>query len=147
VNNGSEAIPAEWWNKTIEFEKKLGYRLVLKKISYPLKAPASKTIDYSMEWENKGVAPVYQQYQLIIRLTAGNKKYTMATAEDPRKWFPGTSVTSSSVKLPVNIPAGKYIVEVGLVKPGTLMAAVNLANEGKTDDGWYQAGEMEIIKK
>jgi hypothetical protein len=145
VNNGSEAIPEQWWYKTVEFEKKLGYRLLLKKISYPLKSDAGKDIDYTMEWQNKGVAPLYQPYQLAIRLSAGTRKFTILTPEDPRQWFPGTSIVHSTIRLQNDIASGKYTVEVALVKPGTNEAAINLANKGRTADGWYKAGEMEIV--
>lgn len=145
VNNGSEAIPEEWWNKTIEFEKKLGYRLVLKKITYPLRSSAGKDFECSIELENKGVAPMYRQYQLAIRLSGSNKKFVIVTGADPRKWYPGSIIINENIKLPLAVPVGKYNVEVGLVNPGSSEAAINLANEGRTSDGWYQTGELEII--
>nr|MBA4167000.1 DUF4832 domain-containing protein [Chitinophagaceae bacterium] len=144
VNNGSEAIPAAWWGKTLAFEKKLGYRFVLKKISYPLKAGAGKDVACKMEWENKGVAPVYNPYYLSVRLSRNGKTFNIITDTDVRKWYPGTSMVNTSVHLPAKMETGKYKVEVGLVKPGTAEAAINLANEGRSTDGWYGAGEIEI---
>ena len=144
VNNGSEAIPEEWWGKTLEFEKKLGYRFVLKKIAYPVKAGVGKDVACEMEWENKGVAPVYNPYDVSLRLTTKGKSFTFITDMNIRSIYPGTSVIKTSIHLPASMESGKYKVELGVVKPGTAEAAVKIANEGKTADGWYSVGEIEI---
>jgi hypothetical protein len=147
VNNGSESIPVEWWNKTVEFEKKRGYRFVLNKISCPINAAAGKFIDLAMEWDNKGVAPIYLAYDVVIRLSSGDKKFLLNTDADPRKWFPGTTTMTSRLKLPAKLTTGNYEVDIALVKPGGSDPAIQLAIEGKTPDGWYRVGQLYIKNK
>src|SRR5690349_8263895 len=64
INIKSTAIPEEWKPAFREFEKKLGYRYILRRLEYPSTAKAGTMIPVSMWWLNAGVAPVYGDYWL-----------------------------------------------------------------------------------
>jgi len=65
-------------------------------------------------WENIGVAPIYREFVFAVRL------------------------------IPFDAPLGKYQLEVAIVSPVSFEPCVQLAIEGKTNDGWYGIGAIEI---
>jgi hypothetical protein len=149
VNNGSEEVPAEWYPKVKEFEKKLGYRLVLNELTYPSAVKKGEVISCNMKWQNKGVAPLYNTYQLAIQLvskTDAARRYPIATDTDLKKLFPGNTDLKSSVTIPSEIEAGEYELEMGVVEPGTKKPAIQLAIAGKTPEGWYKMGTIAITE-
>ncbi len=87
---------------------------------------------------------MYQHYDLVVRLIATGKKTVISTDARPEQWMPGKSVVNSVVEIPSGITPGKYKVEIALVTPGTANAVISIANKGKTSDGWYSTGEIEI---
>lgn len=72
-------------------------------------------------------------------------KFKNKNSSDPRKRKPGATINNEYLKLPGQVAPGKYAVQIGLVKPDTSEAAINLSNEGKTGDGWCQFGGLEIM--
>jgi hypothetical protein len=147
VNNGTEAIPEEWYVKVTEFEKKLGYRFVLNEFTYPSAAKKGQAISCSMKWHNKGVAPLYNTYQLALQLVSKSdtgKKMIIAVDTDLKKLFPGSTDVNSSITIPKQTEPGEYEVELGMVVPGTKTPVIQLAIAGKTKEGWYKMGTINI---
>src|SRR5207245_11723799 len=64
INIKSTAIPAEWKPQFEEFEKKIGYRFLLRRIEYPRGVHPGRMAMFRMWWRNAGVAPVYREYPL-----------------------------------------------------------------------------------
>ncbi len=60
VNIKSSAIPPEWKNRFDEFQRRIGYRLALRRVEYPKQARLGTMIPVSMWWLNAGVAPPYR---------------------------------------------------------------------------------------
>jgi len=58
--------------------------------------------------------------------------------------MPGDILHNEHLFIPHDAPLGKYRMEVAIVSPVSYEARVKLANEGKTDDGWYFIGDIEI---
>jgi hypothetical protein len=58
INIKSTAIPSEWQNAFDEFQKKIGYRFVLRRIEYPQSVKAGQMMPLSSWWLNTGVSPV-----------------------------------------------------------------------------------------
>ncbi len=147
VNNGSESIPEAWWAKVKEFEKKLGYRFVLNQLEYSSTAAAGDTMDYTMTWENQGVAPIYQDYPLTFHLVSvdnTSKSRNIETDEDITQWIPGQTTSTSKIEIPADIAPGKYNLYIGLIHPRTKEPAIKLAIESRTDEGWYPMGKIQI---
>ncbi len=146
VNNGNQAIPAEWFAKVQEFEKKLGYRFVLHEMTYPEKVRAGQAFMLNMRWLNRGVAPVYNPYTLSLKIVStadSTTSYSINTDADLLKWLPGEIDYSTTWSIPGGATPGSYYVRAALTNPGG-KPAIHLAIEGETADGWYQLGKIEI---
>jgi hypothetical protein len=147
VNNGSYEVPKEWWPKIQEFEKKLGYRFALVEFTYPSSVKNGELMKYTMKWENSGVAPIYMQYPLAFNISSisdSTKRWIIVTNEDIKHWMPGVTDINSELKMPDNIPSGKYEISVGLISQVTNKPVISLAIEGKGSEGWYKMGEILI---
>lgn len=145
-NAKSSPVPEEWQPLVDEWLKKMGYRFVLRRLTYPSVVRPYDPIDFTTWWENKGVAPVYKEYKLAFRLV--NKKIThvMISDADIKKWFPGDIVYDDRLFLPGEFPEGEYDFQIAIVAPDSHKPKIKLAIEGIRDDGWYQLGKITVKK-
>jgi len=144
VNIKSSAIPPEWKTRFDDFQKKMGYRFVLRRLEYAPRAKAGAMAPLHMWWLNAGVAPVYQPYELALQLTSGAGAATIKLPADLRKWLPGDTVYDSTVYIPATLKPGGYRLRVALLDPRTEQPAIRLAIEGRQPDGWYDVGAVSI---
>ena len=119
VNVKSTAIPPEWKNQFDEFQKKMGYRFILRRLEYPQRAKAGAMIPVSMWWLNAGVAPVYRPYRLAIQFWSQASSAVAPLDTDVRKWLPGDAVVDANVYVPDSLKPGTYRVRVALLDPRT----------------------------
>ncbi len=140
INIKSTAIPAEWRPKFDEFQKRIGYRFMLRKFEYPAAVRPGQMAAISMWWFNGGVAPIYRD--VLLALEVGTQ--VIKTNANPRNWLPGDSVVEETVYVPEGLKPGKYPVRVALLDQRTGQPAVKLAIEGHEPDGWYRVGEIEV---
>ena len=140
INIKSTAIPTEWKPAFREFEKKIGYRFVLRRLEYPVSARPGSMIPVSMWWLNAGVAPVYGDYWVGIRIDNA----VVRVPVDIRKWLPGDAVYDGTLFVPESVSPGKRRVQVAVLSSETGLPAIQLAIEGRQPDGWYDAGTIEI---
>jgi hypothetical protein len=144
-NAKSSAVPKEWWPSVNRWLKKMGYRFVLRNFSYPEYVSPNGKLSVKSWWENKGVAPCYDKnFLLAIRLTNGKKSEVLITDADITTWLPGDNLYDDAVFVPHDMPAGKYELQIGIVDRQSHEPKVNLAIEGRTPEGWYSIGEIEI---
>jgi Domain of unknown function (DUF4832)/Beta-galactosidase len=144
VNVKSTPIPPEWKTQFDEFQKKMGYRLILRRLEYPKTVKAGHTVVVHMWWLNAGVAPVYRDYQLMVELRSGEGSGTAKVPVDVKKWLPGDAVFDGPLYIPENLRPGKYHVRLALLDPRTEKPAIQLAIEGRQADGWYELGEVNV---
>lgn len=145
-NNKSQSVPVEWETKVDEWLKKMGYRFVLRKFTYPESVKPNEMLRFKSWWENKGVAPLYSKnFLLAIRLTNGKRSEVMITCADINSWLPGDNLYDDATLVHTDMPAGNYQVQIGIVDRQSHKPRVDLAIEGRTSDGWYNMGEI-IIK-
>lgn len=140
INIKSTALPPEWKEAFRAFQKKLGYRYVLRRLEYPRTAQPGSMVPVSMWWLNAGVAPVYGDYSLALRIDGA----IMRVPVDLRKWLPGDSVFDGALFLPERVRPGSRRVEVAILAAGTGEPAIRLAIEGRQPDGWYNLGTIDI---
>ncbi|MGE5647401.1 MAG: DUF4832 domain-containing protein [Acidobacteriota bacterium] len=146
-NNKSSAVPEEWQPKVDQWLRRMGYRFVLRKFSYPVAASPHGRLGFSSWWENKGVAPIYRAFPLALRLKGAQRTVVLQTAADIRKWLPGDSVYDDGVYLPADLPLGEYELSLAILDPQTQQPKVKLAIEGRQPDGWYSLGKLEVREK
>jgi hypothetical protein len=144
VNLKSSAIPPEWEGRFEEFQKKLGYRFVLRKLEVPRSVRRGSMLPVSMWWLNAGVSPVYGDYKLAIRLSNTAASAVIPTPADVRKWLPGDAVFEDSVYVPDTLAPGEYRFALALLDARTGTPAIRLAIEGGAPDGWYDLGAVRI---
>jgi hypothetical protein len=144
INIKSTAIPAEWKPQFDEFQKKIGYRFVLRKLEYPASVRAGQMAMLRMWWLNAGVAPVYRDYVMAIEFRSPAESRIIRTDADIRKWLPGDAVFEDTIHVPDDLKPGAYRVRVALLDPGALAPAIRLAIEGRQQDGWYDLGAITV---
>ena len=143
-NGKSSPVPAEWWPQVNRWLKKMGYRLVLRKFTYPALVRPLEKLTFTSWWENKGVAPCYRKFTLALRLRNEQQTETLATNADITSWLPGDNVFDSAVTVPAGLVPGEYELAIALLDPQSSMPKVNLAIQGRTEDGWYRLGILKV---
>jgi hypothetical protein len=144
VNVKSSAIPPQWHAQFDDFEKRMGYRFVLRRLEYPKAISAGSMMAVHMWWLNAGVAPIYRDYWLAVQLKSGNKEAVLRVPADVKKWLPGDAVVDDSLYIPGDLAAGTYRLRVALLDPRTGNPAIRLAIEGRQPDGWYDLGSIVV---
>lgn len=144
-NAKSSPVPPEWQPLVNDWLKKMGYRFVLRRFAYPQTVTVNSKLSFESWWENKGVAPCYQQFPLAIRLKNKKDDVTWLTSADIRKWLPGDNVYNDAVFIPKDLKPGEYDIQIALVDPLTNKPEVLLAIEGKDAEGWYTLGGIQVV--
>jgi hypothetical protein len=143
-NGKSSEVPEEWWPAVNRWLKKMGYRFVLRKFTYPAAVHSGSKLAFTTWWENKGVAPIYREFLLALRLKNAACEEVLATAADIRGWLPGDNLYDDAVFLPAGMPPGEYALELAILDPETRQPKVKLAIAGMRPDGWYSLGTIQV---
>jgi hypothetical protein len=144
-NNKSSGVPQEWSPKIDGWLKKMGYRFVLRSFSYPETVATNEKLSFKSWWDNKGVAPCYKKFLLALRLKNNKRLEVLITDADITTWLPGDNLYDDGVFVPFDTPPGEYNLQIGIVDIKSHAPKVNLAIEGRDNEGWYTIGKI-IIK-
>jgi hypothetical protein len=144
-NAKSSAVPEEWRPHVSRWLKKMGYRLVLRKFTYPSAVRRNGKLAFTTWWENKGVAPCYKQFPLALRLKGNGRSEVLLTGADIRKWLPGDSLFDDAVFVPTEMPSGDYELGLAILDSVSRSPKVKLAIAGMGLDGWYTLGKIAIL--
>ncbi len=147
AQNKSQSIPANWLQEIERLVMKLGFRLVLREISFNGNVYPGSEILLQMKWENLGIAPPYRDHRIAFRLKdeTGNNKAVDITEASIQGWLPGSKEITVKYKLPADLPAGNYDLEMGIVFHSSIDHSIPIANKGKTSDGWYSVGSLKVV--
>ena len=66
------------------------------------------------------------------------------TDADIRSWLPGDILFNDRIFIPWDMPQGIYKLELAIVDPISFEAKVQLAIEGRQNDGWYYLGNIIV---
>ena len=143
-NAKSSPVPNDWWPSVNRWLKKMGYRFVLHKFTYPDRIKHGSKLSFTSWWENKGVAPCYRKFPLALRLKNDRESQILTTDADIRNWLPGDNLYDNSVLIPANLPQGEYVLQIGILDLYSNNPKVKLAISGRQPDGWYQLGKINI---
>ena len=146
INAKSSPVPEEWWPQVNRWLKKMGYRFVLRKLTYPSKIKPSGELRFTSWWENKGVAPCYRPFRLAFRLHKSDGETVLVTDADIRSWLPGDNLYNSVVNIPDDTTQGQYDLQIGILDDRTDKPKVKLAIEGRQADGWYNIGKINVSR-
>jgi hypothetical protein len=131
------------------FLNTIGYHYILESFNHNKEATIGETIDLTSNWNNKGIAPFYYDWQLeFVLVDAAGKLFlptrTKAINVDIRNWLPGRHREITTMNIPADLPIGKYTVLVGFINPDTQKPGIKLAIEGERADGWYELDFINI---
>lgn len=143
-NAKSSPVPPEWQPQIDRWLKRMGYRFVLRKLTYPSTVHSSGVLAISSWWENKGVAPCYRRFPLALRLAGEQQTQILLTGEDITSWLPGDNLWDEHVAVPAGIPPGDYDLDIALLDSVSRQPRVKLAIEGRKPDGWYRLGKIRV---
>jgi len=144
INAKSSAVPPEWRPLVEDWLRRLGYRLALRKLTYPDRVRPNGALPFTSWWENLGVAPCYRRFPLALRLSGAGRSETLLTDADITTWLPGDSLYDDKVFVPADLPEGDYELQIGIVDPRTRLPRVRLAIEGRDALGWYPLGPIRV---
>jgi hypothetical protein len=147
LNNKSAPIPEGTRGEIERLLRKMGYRLVLRRLEHSATAAPGARLSIAMLWENVGVAPPYGEYRLALRLTpAGGEAepFVFAGKSSIQGWLPGRRKVTEAIPLPADLRPSRYELALAVVDPNTRSPAVRLAVAGRAPDGWYPLSHVEI---
>lgn len=144
VNIKSSPIPAQWKEPFRNFEKRMGYRFILRRLEYPRSIRRGEMMPVHMWFLNAGVAPVYRKYILAVQLYSPDDQAVIETPADVRKWLPGDAAFDGTLYVLERLKPGEYHFRVGLLDPRSGRPAIKLAIEGRQPDGWYDLGTIQV---
>lgn len=147
-NAKSSPVPddPEWKAEIERWLKKMGYRLVLRRFTYPNEIKPGEGMEITSWWENKGVAPCYTKFPVALRLKNNEEEKIILTDADITTWLPGDNLYNDTLNIPVSLSAGVYDLHLGILDQFAKQPKVKLAIAGRQADGWYPLGKIRITK-
>ncbi len=143
-NAKSSPVPEAWWPQVNRWLETMGYRFVLRKLTYPSVVKPGGELVFTSWWENKGVAPCYRPFRLALRLASDRQNVVLPTAADLQSWLPGDNLYDSAVVVPATAVEGTYRLQLGILDQRTDQPKIKLAIAGREPDGWYTMGKIEL---
>ncbi|MBM4043337.1 MAG: DUF4832 domain-containing protein [Planctomycetes bacterium] len=141
----SSFIPDEVREKIDAFNRRMGYRFVLRQMILPLEAKPGQRIAFEMFIDNVGVAPLYRPYRLAFRFRQGKEQHVVLCQADPRAWLPDHTWFSEEIVFPPALQRGEAKVDIGLVDAATLTPCVRFAIEEALPNGWHPMTSMDVV--
>ncbi|MCJ7688566.1 MAG: DUF4832 domain-containing protein [Clostridiaceae bacterium] len=129
-----------------KLHKTLGYRFVIKDFIYEDSIDVGSTLNFSAEIENKGVAPFYLKWPVIIYLKDQESSNEVFEEQniDIRAWLPGINTIFGKFDVPNNLNPGIYEIMIGIVDPITNSPGIKFANKGNDGNNRYLLGRISI---
>jgi len=145
INNKSAKIPEGRRGEVEKVLMKLGYRLVVRKLTCPVSVKAGSPLAVTIDWENVGVAPPYRNYTLAVRLRnlSTGTETVLSTGISCRFWQPGRFVITARPAVPRDLESGTYDLSIGIVDIEK-QPVVRLAVEGGDGSGWYRMTDVRV---
>lgn len=141
-NGKSLPIPFEWRDKIQGWINKMGYHYRPISVAAPETAAAGDQIKVHLVMENYGVAPIYHDIPLNIRLIGQGGTYVINTGADLRKCLPGTFEKEVLFTLPADMKAGSYTMELGICDEEHPM--IYMCTDAKRNGAYYEVGDLKI---
>jgi len=129
---------------------RMGYHFVLTKAVIPSTLRLGVTNVLELEWQNKGVAPIYLPCKVAVALLDEKKNVHEVCWLDelkPSRWMPDETVVEKAKILLNKVKPGSYQLAIGLFKNSSdKNPAYKLGIEGGTDTGWCLLAQVNIEK-
>jgi hypothetical protein len=154
-------VSIHWWHdeflaKERELVEKLanrmGYWLFVTEAVVPRELSPGQAFSCELNWENRGVAPMYVQRAVAFALKTKKGRVTWSDARchyDTRRWLPDEPVrTFHSFRLPADLPPGEYTLCLGLTpKDGPVEPEIAIAVAGRDADHWHRLATVQVLNQ
>jgi hypothetical protein len=128
--------------------ERTGYRLLLHRVAYTAELRPGEPLSLALLWENRGVAPPYTTFPLLVQIVdgAGQVVAQQQYDEDIRVWLPEAVYPMQlELVLPPTLEAGVYDLRLAFVYADTQEPALSLAIEGQDAEGYYRPGSITVL--
>ncbi len=112
-NAKSLPIPYEWKDKIDAWIAKMGYHFVIREAELAEK-PENGCTELKLTVENVGVAPIYRNIPLYVRLKTASGEKLIKTDTDIRNWLPGVHTESIKLHIPEDMRGIGCSVQIGI---------------------------------
>ncbi|RJP29293.1 MAG: DUF4832 domain-containing protein [Candidatus Omnitrophota bacterium] len=148
---GYHGYAREWLNDnpelTVELLNRCGYWYFLHTVNVPDKFSIGDNEPIEFFWENRGVAPAYRPYTLILRLEGAATTDIERNAGN-QTWQPSTTKVyqeTYTIPVPNTLPSGRYKLKVKLYDKETKRDVLLALDPTIMDeDNFYQVGDVEM---
>jgi hypothetical protein len=113
-NNKNDAVPAVMYSAVEDTITKPGYRFVLTSARFPKSVGRGASFDLTLNWTNKGNAPMYFDRRLLVRI--GTQVFE--TAISMKGFLPGTRTDVATIATR-GLAAGAHPVQIDLAGAGS----------------------------
>jgi hypothetical protein len=146
--------PAHEWladnpELTIQALNRAGYWYFPHRVVVPDATRAGEWVELHIDWENRGVAPAYHDYDLVLQWD-GPQSGSVSLPSGNRQWMPRSDGSVDSVayslRWPENLQPGEYQLKMKLYAP-RVAETVRLGLDPSIEDadGFYQVASFRII--
>lgn len=135
--------PEKVLDRLTAFDRKIGYRFVLRQALLPIEVKAGARMSVEMFTDNVGVAPIYRPYKLALRFKQGKTAHVVRFEQDLRTWLPGHNWFSEELTVPQALERGDTKVALGIVDE-TNQPRVWFAIDEKLDEGWHPLTGVDV---
>ena len=130
--------------------KRSGYRIILESGKVPSDINISKPFEINLGWKNNGVAPTYENWEIIFELKDNNDSIAWSgiSTFQLKLFLPGdkSKIVTDEFKLPPGVPPGKYRFELIIKDPNGYRSPLPLAIRGRNADGSYLLKEVTVAE-
>lgn len=150
LNAKRSAVPDEYLPAVEDLLRRNGYRYVIDRFSHPSEVPAGSELMLRSTWSNLGVTPSYTPRVLAYRLRGESETRIFESDADVRNWLPGSWDMEETFRVPSDLPAGKYDIEVAILdRAGTNpttepLPPLELGMKRRGGDGWYSLSKIDV---
>jgi hypothetical protein len=139
-NSKQTSVPAPWKEAVRQWVKKMGYRFELRRAQAAIE---NNALHLKLLWGNTGVAPCYEAYPVVVKLKNAEHERRFCLQTDIRAWLPNEDHLIKA-QIPLDLPGGEYEISVGIDSCIERVGMLNLAIEGRDDEGYYPLGLLRI---
>ncbi|MFB3892068.1 MAG: DUF4832 domain-containing protein [Phycisphaerae bacterium] len=138
-------FPSEFLPALIEFDKKIGYRFVLRQMVMPLEGRPGGKIKLTFFIDNVGCAPIYRPYTLAIRFRQGEQSKVVRLKADIRTWMPGHRYFEEQLTVPRGLAKGEAKVDLAITDKNGKPRVWFAVKCPRTSDGWHELTSMDVV--
>ena len=133
---------------TGELLNRCGYWYFVHRVELPDHLIPGRSQPIRIKWENRGVAPAYHAFQLIVRLV-GPKTVDTTVDAGNQAWMPGeedpTFDAVYPLDLPDALPSGAYTLKIKLHSGQAARDVLLALDQRRRDaDGFYEIGPVTV---